>query len=50
MKEETSIYDDIKIDLPLNGVELFWSSPHNPKSDYIKSRNKKRKSIHNNKK
>ncbi len=50
MESQKSIYDDMIIDLPLNGVELFWSDPQNPKSDYIKNRNKKTKSIHNNKK
>jgi len=37
-----NIYDNMKIDLPLNGVNLFWSDEkRNPKSENIKNRNKK---------
>ena len=50
-KKVGSIYDDMIIDLPFNGVELFWSDSRNPKSDYIKKRDeKKQNNIHNNKK
>ena len=40
--DQKNIYDNVKIDLPLNGVNLFWSDEkNNPKSEYIKNRNKK---------
>jgi hypothetical protein len=37
-KKKKSIYEDMKIELPLNGIELFWSDKKNPKSEYIKKR------------
>ena len=36
-KKKKSIYENMRIELPLNGIELFWSDEkRNPKSDYIK--------------
>jgi len=51
-KENKNIYEDMRIELPLNGIELFWSDEkHNPKSDYVKKRYiEKFGSIHKNKK
>lgn len=33
-----SIYDDMKIELPHRGVNLFWSDPKNPKTKKIKEK------------